>query len=622
MADFDDGYWYEAKGDELAERLVNTFDGEAKRDAEARRVRWFNAYSRYESRVTFSETDYVSGIFTEPDLYNVSRSAVDTAQAEIAARQRPKPMFLTSGATWREKRKAKKLDQYVEAHFHEAQGPRYADVWELGEDVFRDAEVTGTGVIKGVADKSEQRIRYERVPSYEIRVDPEEAARGNPQSWCHVFKMDLGKAIKMFAPGKTKRDIEVAGKLRAAALQRAAQSTRLSQQVEIYEAWHLPQGQDEPGTHVWCVRGALLEQEEFTDRGPPLAFVVWNKGVFGIWGVGLVEEGEQQHQDINETATKLNERYKLLACQYIFYVPGQIDTDELSKDGPVKFVPVTGGNGMPEIANPPPVTPAEVEALREKISRYYEFRGISQMNASAKKDPGVESGIALQTLDDIKSIRFMPKARAYELLYVQLGVIDVRLSRQLGSAIAKWPGKRFTKDIKWSDVDLEEDKYVCRVAPVSSMSRDPAQRLQLVEQLMQAQVISKDKYLELIGMPDLDSILQNEGAESQWVEKLVDRYLDAEDEAELAEMGGFVEPDGYLLNPMAALVTVAQHYFSAQLDDAPAQNLDWLRRFMRSLQRILEAAKKAAAPQPPAVPNLPGAPLQPPPGAPPMPPTM
>jgi hypothetical protein len=235
------------------------------------------------------------------------------------------------------------------------------------------------------------------------------------------------------------------------------------------------------------------------------------------------------------------------------------------------------------------------------ISRYYDFTGVSQASANQRKEAGVDAAVAMQTLNDIKGVRFMPKARAYELLFVELGEMIVLASRDIGSDLtARWPGKKFLQDIKWSDVDLDEEMFTVRVAPVSSMSKDPAQRLQIVEQLVNMGFLTREKYFELLGMPDLDSALELEGAEGAWVDKMIDRYLDAEDDSQLDDMGGYQEPDGYLLNPMGALVATAQHYFDAMVNDCPEYNADLVRRFMSSLQRIIKASQAPAPAAQPA----------------------
>lgn len=626
--------WFRQTGEECALQVVAICDALRAADGADRRTRYFSALSRYEARSLSNESMRPDGgvLAFDDELYNVSRSAVDTAQAEIASRQRPKPMFLTTGADWRTKRKAKKLDKCVEAQLHLRQGARYADAWQLTEDVFRDAEIAVGGVIKVVVDIAQERVRLERVPCYEILVDPLEAAKGDPQNWFHVYEMDLDAAIEQFA-GDDVEDLTELDRTRiraylegSADVTRGAAAdismTRTSPVVVIYEAWRMRFSAKKPGKHVFACKAGALCEEEFAYSTPPLVILTWQSEAFGVWGTGLVESGAAQHDKINEMSEDMHMRLKLCASKYVYYTPGA-DIEAMKGNEYVTFVPVTDPSKIPHETMNPPVTAGEIGMVDREISKYFEIQGVSQVSAEQRHEAGVESAVAQQTLNDIKGVRFLPKARAYELMFVPIGDLIVRGMRDLAvhrpGIIAKWPGAKYLESIKWSDVNMDEDMYWCRVAPVSAMSRDPAQRLQIVEQLVGMGFLSKDKYLELLNMPDLDSVLESDGAETQWVEKLVDRYLDAEDNDELKKLGGFTEPDGYLLNPTGALVTVAQHYFASMVDDVPNYNANLLRRFMSSLQRLIktpapQAAAPAAAPGAAAVPGAPG--IVPPVGAP------
>ena len=621
--------WWQKRGEEAAQAVIGITDALQSEDGDARKNRWDQALSIYNGKGTSAQSC--------EDLYNVSRSAVDTAQAEIAARQRPKPMFLTSGADWRTKRKAKKLDRFVEGNLHQRQG-RYADAWELGEDMFRAASIAVGSVAKVVPDVQAEKVRIEHIPAHEILIDPGEAECGDPQNWFHLYEMDLDAAIEEFC-GELSEGTEAEKKERELKLEAStirgrkggpSGTYRVTEKVKIREAWRLPISSEKPGRHVFACDGGCLHEEEWLWPSPPLALLVWSRDLFGVWGEGLIESGAEHHRRIQEMADRLHERFTLCAQTRIYFVPGTADEAALKSNDSVILVPMTTMSEVPRTEMVPPVTPAEREMLQEEISRYFDMCGISQMSASSRKEAGVDAAVAMQTLNDIKSVRFLPKARAYELLFVRLGELIVRAARDIAvakpSLIAKWPGKRFLEEIQWKEVDLPEDMYEVRVAPVSAMSRDPAQRLQIAEQLAASGRIPHEKYLELIGLPDLDSVLQSETAESQWVERLMDRYLDAEDDAHLKELGGYERPEGYFAKPLVVLISVQQIYFQARLDDAPRYNLALLERYMRDLESLINRAAPAppASPgmMPGAAPPMPGGIPMPgmPPGAPPAPP--
>lgn len=606
--------WHELDGDECAGEVVSLCRALWNEDGAARRERWLAAYSVYEDRRLVDET--LRGGVPLGARYNVTASVVDTGVAEIAARQRPKPTFVTSGGDWRIKRKAKRLDKFVEAHLHLPQG-RYQDVWELGDDVFRDAEVTGTGLAKVTIDEQEERTRYDRVPSYEVLVDPNEAADGSPRNWFHVYEMDVARAREAFAPSdRAKSDAALRAMLDGAeqdALRRGSRDVgrRAARTVTIFEAWLLPLGPESPGVHVYACTGGLLWREEWTWPVPPFAFLLWRSRPFGVWGFGLVEQMIEQHDRVQELADRLHRRYDLCSQKRTYFQPGTVDEAQLQKSDGEVLIPVADLSTVPREVQTPPVTPAEAVAVEDEIRRFYDLSGVSQMSAQARKEPGVTSGIALQTLGDQKSVRFLPKSRAHELFFLQIGKLDVMATAALAATkpnvLARFPGKRFVNEIRWSDVALEEDQYFVRVAATSALSKDPAQRLEVIEQLAGMGMLPREKFLELLGLPDLEGALEMAGAESQWIESLLDRYLDAETPEELERAGGYTPPDPFLRNPTAALVATADAYFSAMVDGCPPYVASTLRRFMRDLQRMI-APRAQPAPAPSAVGSLPPGP--------------
>lgn len=610
--------WQKLEGDEAAHRVVEISDSLANDVGAQMKSRWFLARTKYEGRPVTDETSRAADVLWSDEPYNLSRSAVDTAHAEIAARQRPKPMFVTTNGDWRTKRKAKKIDRFVEGCLSQRQGDRYSDCWELTEDCFRDAECAVGGVVKVGVDRGRERITYERVPAYEILVDPLEARGGHVRNWFHCYTMDLDVAEATFADDEgldlTKAEREaIRVKLAESAMHDRVDSGgsaawRSTQSLKIYEAWWISPSKSKPGKHVFACKAGMLLEEDWTWPRAPFAIQVWSKEPFGIWGTGLVEDGAAQHDMVNDQQRRLHNRLKLNAHRRTYYVPGIADDDAMKANDEEVFVPVKDMGQRPQSEDLPPISPAEAQMVETDIQRYYDFRGISQMSASQRKDPGVDAAIAMQTLNDIKSVRFMPKARAYELLYVDIGELTVYAARDLAktnpSFTAKWLNDRREFDaLRWQDIDIDDTPEV-RVAPVSAMSKDPAQRLQIVEQITNMGFLSREDYFDLIGMPDLDSVLAKEGAERTWVEKMCDRYLDAEDDAELEKLGGYDDPDGYLLQPLAALVVVGQHYFEAKVNEAPDYNIELLIRFMASLQRIIKGSvgQQAAANAAPAQP--------------------
>jgi hypothetical protein len=273
---------------------------------------------------------------------------------------------------------------------------------------------------------------------------------------------------------------------------------------------------------------------------------------------------------------------------------------------------------------PHPIGPGEVEWLESNFRRYYELTGVSQMNATARKEPGITAGVAIRTMNDMQSARFSVKAKSYENAFPLLGRRIVACAREVAADNdykLPWPGQAFHREISWKrDAELQEDMYSVQLSPASAMPNDPAGKLQTAQELFQAGVINPPAFKRLIDMPDLEDELKAESAERDYLEDLVDRYLDADKDDEDFEFEG---PQGYILDKPGALALVAQHYFQSKRQRAPEFNQSLLRTYMKLLDKQISAA--TAPPQvmagglgPTPMTPAPGGPL-PPAAAPPLP---
>jgi hypothetical protein len=188
--------WWKLEGHELANQVSAICTTLEHADG-VRRTRYTSALRHYEGRaVLLDEASYYANIDVvyESPIYNVSRSACDTAKADIAGRQKPKPIFITTGGDWRARRKAKKADKFVEGQMTQRQG-RYANCWELMTEVFHDSAKLGNGIAKVSPDIHHKKVMVERVFPWEVFVDPREGRYGSPQNLFHRYSMETDIAL-------------------------------------------------------------------------------------------------------------------------------------------------------------------------------------------------------------------------------------------------------------------------------------------------------------------------------------------------------------------------------------------------------------------------------------------
>lgn len=595
--------WHKLQGDAAGKSAYEIADSLWNDQAE-RRNRACATLAAYEGRDidVLTPSAYVSGGPPDELSRNISRSAVEAVCADIAGRSKPTVKVQTYGGTWGLKRQARKIEKYIQGHIRRRQGP-YLNGWALGEQLFRDAAIWEFGAAKvyGVprAKDVPAHIAIERVFPWELLVDPEDAKYGDPNCLFHRYTMDLDAAIWALAKSpaldlnpKQRKENELALRLAEDSTEeeRSAGQQRATKRVCIVEAWARRQASGEPGKHIFCVENRTLVSEDWDRDGFPFARVFWTKDQMGWNGMGLVEEGLSQHTELNVNARKMQERFRLCGAKRTYVEDGSIiNPDEMAENETEVIIRVNPGTKFIPIDNPPkPIAESEWAYYSNLDEDYWKDRGISELRATSRKEPGIESGVALRTMNDMGTQRFSLKARNYEWLYVDLSEHILLCSRELDEAKEDL-SVFMDEEITWRDVKMPRDTFEMSVAPMSSLPNDPAGRLAMVNDLLESGVIGQEAYKSLLQWPDLESEMNSETAQRRYMEKIIDRMLDA---TELSANAAYKSPDPYLPGKEAAMLQMAQAYFSAVVDDAPEYTLKLMRRWLTEMESLLTSRQQ------------------------------
>lgn len=547
--------------------------------------------------LTYSKLASVTNASASRVTYNVCQATTDTVTAKIA-KNKPKPLFLTSGGDYKLQNKAEKLTKFVEGVFYEN------DIYALGTQIFRDACIWGTGAV--FVYEKDGRLKFERCVISEIQVDEVEAFYGTPRSMYRVKTIDRGVLINMF-PEK-KRAIEEANSAKPDDL---GGKPTISDEVAICEAWHLPSGPDaSDGKHVIAIDQTLLFEEKYEKHFFPFVFFHWSKKLFGFWGQGLVEQIQNIQLEINKLLWVIQRSMHLAGSFKILLENGSKIVKEHMNNDIGAIINYTGT--QPSYVVPPIVPPEIYQHLQNLKNAAFEQAGVSQLSAAAKKPEGLDSGKALREYNDIESDRFMTVGQNYERFFVDLAGVVVSMAKSLygegeESYKVKVPGKRFIETIDWKDVHMHEDSYVLKCYPVSALPDEPAGRLQTIQELMQAGLIDPESGRRLLDYPDLESEEVLNDASLDYLHEILDK---------MAETGEYTPPEPYdnLQQARKLALNYYQHYKCQGLEE---EKLDLYRSFLDQLDMLAQAAmppappmQPQAAPQPqpqsPLVPNQPG----------------
>ena len=523
---------------------------------------------------------------------NVISSCVDTLVSRLS-QARPRPMFLTDNANYKERSLAKELNSFIAGELYQTKA------YQLGPLIMRDAAVLNTGVIKVLEDTGTKKVSLERVLSTELLTDPNDAYYGEPRQLYHPKMIDRGVLGALHPDSGS--NIEKASQ---AFIDQNDSTKSVSDMVIAVEGWHLPSGPESgDGLHVIATDGGIIFEENFEKPRFPFAFLHYSPQLVGFWGRSLAEMLMGTQVEINQLLAVITQSIKIVGVPRVFVEDGsKIVSAHLNNmiGAIVKF------RGTPPNYQVAPCVPQELYGQLQRLVDYaYQQSGISALSAAAQKPQGLDSGEALRRFDDLQSDRFADLAKRHENFYIDLAYLITDKAMDIAKRDDKYqtvyPGRDGTKKIDLPSMDLLKDPFVIQCFPESSLPRDPAGRAAKITEYMQGGLYTPEEGRRLLGFADTEQEDKLLGAGQERILKCLD---------EIVEDGKYTPPDQFMEFADAEKKTVQYMnlYMAAGLEEKKA---DLLRQFFSQIQTLKQAAMP---PPPPGVPG-PGGPPGAPPGA-------
>lgn len=524
--------------------------------------------------LSFSKVSAVASSIKDRVTYNVCQSVIDTLVAKMA-KNRPKPLFLTSGGNYKMVRKAKKLSKFCDGIFYENQA------YKIGPEILRDAEVFGDGIIH-IFDKH-GRVHWERVTPTEMLVDTIETMYGHARQLHRIKAMDRGVVRDLF-PGSSKI-IDVANSTSG---DLTGMYVNVADLITVTESWHLPSGPDATdGLHVISLENGELFSEKWEKNYFPFVFIKSSKRLFGFWGQGAVERLQSIQLEINKILWVIQRSMHLHGTYRVWIKTGsKLPKEHINNDIGAVLV----SDEKPEYLSSSFIPQEYFNHLQTLKNQAYEQEGVSQLSAASKKPAGLDSGKALREFNDIESDRFTLLGQSYENFFLDAAKLSISVAREIFEEKHTYkvtmPGKKFTETIDWKDIDLEEDEYVMKVFPVSSLPDDPAGRLQTIQEYMQAGILSIRQGRRLLDFPDLEAEETLDTAREEYLHTILEKMTD-DGEYTVPEP----EDDLVLANELSL-----EYYAVGKNQGLKEENLDLLRRFRDQVGVLLQKAMPPPAP--------------------------
>ena len=166
-------------------------------------------------------------------------------------------------------------------------------------------------------------------------------------------------------------------------------------------------------------------------------------------------------------------------------------------------------SGVPPQYIAPPATNPELQQWIDALIAYgYQQEGVSRLSTTGEAPMGVESGKALRTLNQIGDDRFLFMSQQMEDFNLEIGRQAINVVKDIYARTKKYevvfPDTKFMETVDWGDVQLDEEQYVLKAYPTSSLSDDITGRLAEIQELTQAGMISPRASRRLMDMPDVE----------------------------------------------------------------------------------------------------------------------
>lgn len=236
----------------------------------------------------------------------------------------------------------------------------------------------------------------------------------------------------------------------------------------------------------------------------PVVNVYYNEPIHNGKTVSIVDELEGIQTQIDLINAKIAATSQLTPANIVFVDEnsGLKDSDVNNKDCQIYPIGIQPGNTADPVTV---VTPVPYDAswntmLDFYINKAYDMIGISQLSAQSRKPSGLDSGVALQTMEDIESDRFEVQVSHFINTYIN---VTRKLIEVVPADQEILPADKYQSKMTWATLKEQNNLFKVQYSAATSLSKDPAERAKQIIQMSQIGLITPSKAAELMDMPDL-----------------------------------------------------------------------------------------------------------------------
>ena len=414
-------------------------------------------------RGTFSTSDDTTSAIQE----NIIASCIETLCSKIAS-QKVRPFFNTVNGTFKEMQIAKQAQVFFDMLYEEN------NVNKIITDAFRNACVFDKGIVKISDDGITNRLPWN------VFFDPREVTYNQITYVAEKLPKTPGRILELKYGIKADRNLD----------------------YTVYEYYDVIE-------HIKAVYVQELNKvvtHEYKPNIIPYLEIHYTNPIKGDTSQSVVDQLYGIQTQIDELLAVMKDSIAVNPGMTLL-VPrsSNIKTNMLSnRTGQIiQYDPIPGQTTSPvTYATNDIISPQFVQLLDKLKNDAYEIVGISQLSATSQKPAGLNSGIALNTMEDIESSRFETQLNSVVRLYVDVAKACLDI---FPPDIDILPDDLNRANIKWKDIVEARNNMKIQFSAAESLSKDPSEKLKQLVALSQAGVIPQSHIATLMELPDLQS---------------------------------------------------------------------------------------------------------------------
>ena len=434
--------------------------------------------------------------------FNVIKSSVNTIISKLS-QTRVRPFFNPVNGTYKTQRVCRNAQVFFDEWFDKE------EVYKKAVEAVRDAMIFEYGAMW--VDEEDMSIKL--IKPWEYYFDPAELQHGKITR-CFIRKKDYPLSYLSDIIDKRK------AKTRPFAEMMKQDRNVLVNYIVYYDLFE--------GRKYHVINGTVVKEVEIDFDIPPVALVWYEPPVKGGVSTSMVDNLLDLQRQIDVISHKMYESAEVNPGNMIFVPKGSnINVSSLTNEaGKIyEYQPLPDGGTPVQFVTPPVIDASYIRILEQSIQFAYNQEGISELSAQSKKPSGLNSGVALQTMEDVESERHNVILENYIQFMMGIAIRAINMFDDKENILPKALGR---SDMKWADMKDQKENFSVQFSASSSLSKDPKVKMEQIEKLMSMNLIDPSIAASLLDMPDLQDAYSIQTAAYDLCQKIVERAVEAD----------------------------------------------------------------------------------------------